>query len=582
MNAVAEQALPLLAVPDPLPPIRARADEIMRYFVLGHFAFALCLAPVYGTWFVTGVVASAALLLFLVSAWLLPGQFVTRCMAGVSLQMFCALHIFQLHGLPEMHFFFFTSTTVLILYQDEKALWLGVGLIIAQHILFAVLQNSGVQVHFFPETRVGVFKLSFHFGIALVQAAIASGWAWRLKRQTLRQAQDEADRRVMDARLMLSEKLASLGMLAAGVGHEINNPLAVTMASVEYIAGELKQLRDELPQRLQAKFDELAEPIKDVEEATIRIRDVVRDLRMLSRSEKHLGAVDVTEVVAAAVRATHNEVRHRAQLVRALPRLPLVRGDPARLGQVFINLFINAAHAIPEGRSSENHITVEGKVDGLKVVVSVRDSGVGMSPAVVSRVFDPFFTTKQVGAGTGLGLSICHRIVTDLGGTIEVESVEGRGSTFRVVLPLASQGEQPSPAPYVQTGPQRQRGRVLVIDDEKAIGGSIARLLPEHDLTLLTGAKAALGLLAAGDRWDVIVCDLMMPEMSGLEFYAELRKRFPTQAQATVFLTGGAFTPHVSDFLAGLPREMWMEKPFEAEALKSWISARLRAAAVAA
>jgi len=173
--------------------IYARGDRIMRTFLLFHAALALALAWFYGTWLVTLAVGGAAIGMFFVSATLLPGSFLTRCISGVSLQTFVALHIYQMHGLAEMHFFYFTAFTLMIVYQDWISMWPGALLIIGQHILFAALTNSGRQMYFFEDPYIGPTKLFFHFGIAIAQTSLCGYWAFLLRRQTLRDhAQQEA------------------------------------------------------------------------------------------------------------------------------------------------------------------------------------------------------------------------------------------------------------------------------------------------------------------------------------------------------------------------------------------------------
>jgi len=172
--------------------IYVRGDRIMMRVLLVHAALALCLAFVYDTWLVTLAVAGAALAMFGLSVALLPRRFVTRCLAGVSLQIFVALHIYQMHGLAEMHFFFFTACTLMMIYQDWRCLWPGVLLLIGQHALFAVLTNSGVQLFFFEVSYITASKLVFHFGIAAAQAGLCGYWAFLMRRHTLKAAAQQA------------------------------------------------------------------------------------------------------------------------------------------------------------------------------------------------------------------------------------------------------------------------------------------------------------------------------------------------------------------------------------------------------
>jgi CheY-like chemotaxis protein len=205
--------------------------------------------------------------------------------------------------------------------------------------------------------------------------------------------------------------------------------------------------------------------------------------------------------------------------------------------------------------------------DGGTVLFEVHDTGVGIAPEVLPRIFDPFFTTKSVGAGTGLGLAICHAIVTALGGRIELESLPGRKTTARVMLPaITTTLNQVADEPRAdrQIG---KRGRVLVVDDEPLLAKMIASMLElEHNATYETSAQAALARLRAGERFDAIVCDLMMPQITGMDLYETLLDIAPAQAQSMLFLTGGAFTPRARAFLERVSG-VTLEKPVEAGTL---------------
>jgi len=240
--------------------------------------------------------------------------------------------------------------------------------------------------------------------------------------------------------------MASLGTLAAGIAHEINNPLSYVAGNLEAVAETLAATQG-APSK--AECLELAAAVNDARDGAERVRRIVKGLRSFSRSaeEKRVPLV-VAEVVEAAIRLTSNELRHRARLVRELGPVPRVIADDGQLTQVFINLLVNAAHAIPEGHSDDNCITVRTRTDdGGRAVVEVADSGEGMPPEVQARVFDPFFTTKDIGEGTGLGLSICHGIVSGLGGQISIDSSPGQGSVLRVVLPPCADDEVSAPPP---------------------------------------------------------------------------------------------------------------------------------------
>jgi CheY-like chemotaxis protein len=254
-----------------------------------------------------------------------------------------------------------------------------------------------------------------------------------------------------------------------------------------------------------------------------------------------------------------------------------VSGSEARLGQVFLNLIVNAAQAIPDGDSERNKITVTTFTDDAgAAIVEIADTGSGIRPEDVANLFTPFFTTKPPGIGTGLGLPICQRIVAQMGGAIHVESEIGKGTTFRVTLPPAS-GEAPAKARARSVAPKSQRrGRILVVDDEPMLAAAIRRVLAsQHDVVTTTRAEDALERLRAGGNFDVIFSDLMMPQVTGMELYARVCKEFPEQAPRMVFLTGGAFTQAAREFLAKVSNPT-LEKPIDRNGLLALVNERVK------
>jgi PAS domain S-box-containing protein len=378
--------------------------------------------------------------------------------------------------------------------------------------------------------------------------------------------------------LMVSDRMASIGTLAAGVAHEINNPLAAVTANLDLAIQELAQLAERLGRP--PELTEIEDEIRDARTAAEQVRHIVRDLKIFSRAEEdRRGPVDIHNVIDSSLRMAWNEIRHRARVVKEYGPVPQVMANESRLGQVFLNLIVNAAQAIPEGHADANEIRIRTESRDTPpgwVVVEMADTGSGIPPAIRNKVFDPFFTTKPAGIGTGLGLAICHRIITSLGGDITVTSEVGRGTTFRILLPAAVDVERVAAPPAVPLEALVRRGRILVVDDEKMVATAVLRLLGnDHMVEVLTSAQEALRRICDGERFDVILCDLMMPIMTGAELHSELARAAPDQAACMVFLTAGAFTPRARAFLDEVPNPR-LDKPFELATLRALVQERLR------
>ncbi len=394
-------------------------------------------------------------------------------------------------------------------------------------------------------------------------------------------SRDLTERRVMQARLLQADRMVSVGTLAAGVAHEINNPLAYLKANLDVAvsrrlpelqrraeAADAGDLRDGLAQ--------LGQMLALAQEGAERVRSIVQDLKTFSRvDDEHRLLLDVSRVMDASINLAQNEIKHRATLVRDYEPVPVVLANEARLGQVFLNLLVNAAQAISNTASDTNEIRVRIAPDGEeKVVVSVSDTGAGIPPHLVTRIFDPFFTTKPVGVGTGLGLWICQGIVTALGGQIDVSTAPGQGTTFRVALPAAPAGARSSaPPPVDPSQPPTPRARVLVIDDEPAITQAITIALADHDVVAANDPHEALELLRTA-RFEIVLCDLMMPHMTGMDLYADVARRDPELASRFLFVTGGTFTGPAREF-AEKHLSDCIEKPFELPYIRAVVRDRV-------
>ena len=413
-------------------------------------------------------------------------------------------------------------------------------------------------------------------------------------------ARDVTARKELTAKIMQMDRMIAVGTLAAGVGHEINNPLAYVVANLDFLARELPGLSvavrglesaltrpetstpgaasaalGDTPRRL-AEFQRA---IDEAREGAERVRKIVRDLKTFSRAEEDVREPLALEcIIESAVDMAWSEIRHRARLVKEYGPTPHVEASESRLGQVFLNVLVNAAQAIPEGQADGNQIRIVTRTDELgRAVVEIRDSGSGIPPEIAGRIFDPFFTTKPVGQGTGLGLSICQGIVQGIGGEITVESEVGKGTTVRVILPAAhvQRVEPPLPQALGLVAPGR-RGSILIVDDEPLIGMALRRILShEHEVVVVARGREAIERIERGERFDLVLCDLMMPEMTGMDLHAELERRFPEYVSRMIFMTGGAFTPRAHEFLDKVPNQC-LAKPFDVRHVQALVRDHVR------
>ena len=376
---------------------------------------------------------------------------------------------------------------------------------------------------------------------------------------------DITEQRQLEGRLRLADRLISAGTLAAGVAHEINNPLAYVLGNVEL----MRLAVDDDP----AAAVRFGRSLADMADGLERIRSIVRDLRTFARPEQSdVRAVDPRDVCDAAIRIVTPVVRHRARVETDYAAdTPHVEANESRLGQVIVNLVLNASHAMPEDRSAtEGVIRVRTRAVDRAAVIDVEDNGVGIPPEVLPRIFDPFFTTKGSADGTGLGLSICHGIVASLGGRIDVDSARDRGTRFTITLSRANAAPS-APPPAVVTKPAR--GRVLVVDDEDAVRRTVCLLLRRAGWTVDEAAtgRAALDAIAKDGAYQAILCDVMMPDVSGIDVFATLERERPEAARRVVFLSGGAMTDRARALLAR-PDVHVVEKPFQAGELVAAIA----------
>jgi PAS domain S-box-containing protein len=386
--------------------------------------------------------------------------------------------------------------------------------------------------------------------------------------------------------LVQTDRLSTLGRLAAGVAHEINNPAAFLMLGLEHLA----QLLSDGEQAL-AEDDrtEALELLGQLTESLQRIAEIVRDLRMFagpirSQAGGAPATCDVERVVKSALTLSRSQLVERARLELDLAPVPPVLIERGRLAQVLVNLLVNAAQAIPVERGREHRITLATRQRGADVEIEIADTGVGIAPADRERIWKPFFTTKEPGSGTGLGLSISRDIIERAGGSIEVTSpafdepgAGPVGSRFVVRLKRSAEAApasiaagplQPAGAPPALT----PRKRVLIVEDETLLGQALAQELSQrHEVRLASGGAQALDLLAS-QSFDVILCDVRMPEVSGESVYAQACARYPACRDSFIFMTGIGFGADLARLHQTYRRPI-LEKPFSVERLLATIAA---------
>ncbi|PRP94587.1 ATP-binding protein [Enhygromyxa salina] len=392
---------------------------------------------------------------------------------------------------------------------------------------------------------------------------------------------DVSGQRRIQSQMFLADRLATVGTLTIGVAHEINNPLSWVMGNLGLLIDEFdKQVRmRELPGHdttaVAASRARVRELLGRAQEGTERVRRIVRDLGRFGRADDEDGqVVDVHALLDSAIEIADVQIRHRARVEREYGSTGYARGGEARLGQVFLNLLVNAGQAIESGSPRDNLVKVDTRdLDDGRVEIAISDTGCGMPERVRERIFEPFFTTKPVGQGTGIGLAISHSIVTSMGGEIVVESEVDRGTTFRVRLGSALEDV---PSVVARTSHEESDGhrvvpavRVLVVDDEPLIREMVCDALAQHDVTTVSNGRDALARILA-EEWDLILCDMVLPELSGLDVYREIEARRPDVLEKLVFMTGGDFSRKDLRLPSGTQVRR-LEKPFSIKALRSMV-----------
>jgi len=380
-----------------------------------------------------------------------------------------------------------------------------------------------------------------------------------------------------------TERMASLGRLAAGVAHEINNPLAYVLGSIELLERGLAEIGALHPEaaRTGQIVNDAQSALSNAKDGVERIRSIVKDLTTFSRAVP--GArrpVEVEAVLESTINLAWNELRHRVRVIKDFGGVPDLMGDEGRLAQVFLNLMLNASEAIPDGRQGVLRISTAS--EGGLIKVCIEDDGVGIAPEDLPYVFEPFYTPHQGwGRGprpqresaAGLGLAICRNIVTALGGAITVTSKPEAGTRFTVTLQAAGASGATAEGNRARSRERvTSRARILIIDDEPLLGQTLRFAFQDkHDVEVASSGREALERLGADTEFDLVLCDLMMPDVSGEHVYRAVSERAPGLLPRFVFMTGGAFTERAQEFLAQFAGRQ-LEKPFNIDDVELLLS----------
>jgi signal transduction histidine kinase/CheY-like chemotaxis protein len=413
------------------------------------------------------------------------------------------------------------------------------------------------------------------------------------QRASLRRAEENERTSVIQ-----SEKLAALGTIVAGVAHEINNPLAAVLLSTEVLKNLLGPLFDAVAevnrlaaQRRSISAEEIAriaaiapkgthavegkEVLDELTGLAEMIASVVKDLRIYARSDENEvpQIVNVTDLIEQVLRIVGREITTRGHIERDYgSNLPPVVVPRSRIVQVLTNILVNATHAIQEVQRPMHRVRITVRVDPEAIAISISDTGPGIAPEAIERIFDPFYTTKREGSGTGLGLSISRAILRRIGGDLVVESVHGVGATFIALIPLPDRASlheafrRSAPSSRRERVAQR-RAAVLVVDDDARLLRVYPRILHERfEVLVASDGQEAIDLLASGSQVDVVLTDMAMPELDGMQLYEWLSVERPELARHTLFVTASVGDARFGEFLARAGDRV-LEKPVSRDAL---------------
>jgi CheY-like chemotaxis protein len=369
----------------------------------------------------------------------------------------------------------------------------------------------------------------------------------------------EEEKRQLELKSQITGRLASVGEMAAGVAHEINNPLTGITGYAQLLMD-----RNDIP-------PDIRNDLAAINDGAQRVAGIVQRLLAFSRQTRpERKLVEINELIESTLvlRAYHLRVNNIEVIQRLAPALLETVVDPGQIQQVLLNLIVNAETEMKLAHG-KGKLTITTEKSHKTIRISVKDNGPGIKPEVMDRIFDPFFTTRDVGQGTGLGLSLCYGIVAEHNGRIYAESKPGKGATFIVELPVITEVKPPKPAePVIGESKKKNKARILAVDDEKVVRDVVKRVLSRvgHKVETVDNAADALNRIES-HRYDLVLVDIKMPGMSGVELYKRLQKINKSLARKVIFITGDIMGADTERFLAQT-KSAHIEKPFNAEQLE--------------
>jgi signal transduction histidine kinase len=390
---------------------------------------------------------------------------------------------------------------------------------------------------------------------------------------------DVTESRRLQSRAIQEDRVHAMGTMAASVAHEINNPLTYVLASLDRARLELDAFSNALaaqadPSRdhslaadVRSRIERLRECLAPALEGTERIQQVTRQLSTFTRpNDEQRSPIELANVVHSVLKLVRKEIEARARFVEELGECPRVLANEARLVQVLVNLLMNAWQALPAPDPARHVIGVRiGTLDS-RALIEVWDSGTGVPPELREQIFEPFVTTKKIGGGTGLGLFVCRNIIHALDGRISVHDAPNGGALFRVVLPASGQVTAAATLRAVEPGlaAEGRVARILIIDDDTRVAAALVSRFDDRgvEVRAVHDGRQGLDIILSDDGIDLVYCDLMMKDFSGLDLHEALRRHAPERLHKIVFMTGGAFTAEAQAFV-DRRHDVVVQKPFD-------------------